>query len=357
MRRPWRRDPLEQRLRDRVAKLASQAENGEGPDPGELAGAQALRELIALRSAVSGRRRRVAFAAAAGVALTGIALLARVNGVEVDGVVRASSLELVLDRARVLELGVPVDSVWAARYTRASTHPAAAGASLFAAPLPGGTLTMEQITLPAGTRIRVASAGRGRTLLRVEPRPDAGRVRFTSRGGARVATGAGTLALASGEALVLEFGAEPFNLRFAPANPAVDLLSGVPADSLSFSEPRVRADGARQEILELSTIDAGELVLPEMREQKVTLRPREHLDLRTTALRIHRLRSDPGGITVEFRARASRLALGQDGAVRDLKPSRLEWLASNRRLELARVAFVAGLGMLLSLVTWWKEPR
>lgn len=351
----WRRNLLKQQLRSRVGELVAKAENGKELEPDELAHAQALRELIDLESTVAGRRRHVIFAAIAGMALIGNFLLMRVSSVEVEGVVRGSSVELVMDRVRVLERDIPVDSLWAARYTRASSHPATAGTSLSAAPLPGGTLTMEQITMPAGARLRVASAGRGRMLLRVDPQPDTGRVRFTSRGGARVATGADTLLLGSGEALVLEFGAERFNLQFAPTTSAVDLLTGVPALSLSFSESRVRADGARQENLEISSIDAGELVLPEMREQKVTLRPHEHLGLRTRTLRIHRLRSDSGGITVEFRARASRLTLGEGGAERDLRPSRLEWLAANRRLELARVTFVAAIGMLLSLFAWWKR--
>lgn len=351
----WQPDPLQQRLREQVEALAARAKTGAVPQQDELSQLQAIRELIAVHSIVSGRARRAALWTVAGIALVGAFLLLRVRTLDIDGVVRASSVDFVMDRTRVLALEESVTELSAAGFTRVVGLPVARARSLVATPPTGATLRLEQITIPAGARVRVASVGQGRVLLRVEPAGDQGRARFNSPRGGVVRTGGDTLAMNPGAVVEVEFDAVRFNLRFDPADRTLDLLSGVPARTLSFAEERTVADDTRQDVLTSSTIEGGELVLPALREQRVALRARERLELQTQVLRVHRLRSDTTGLTIEFRMRASRVVVGEEATRRNLKPSRLEWLAANRRLELVRVGFVAALGAVLALARWWRR--
>lgn len=362
---PSRRgDGVEERLRARAAALAEAVEGGRRPDPVELEDLEALRRLVDLRATLESRRGNRVIAVAGALALVvGLMLLRRVGTVEVSGVVQASVVQLSIERGLVLALDRPLRELAARGFTHIEGLPAGTAgggpASLVAERLSGGTLTLQQITLPDAARLNLERVGPGRTRLRVDQGRAGGGVRVEAQGPARFVAGRDTLLLegGSGHGVLMEFGTETFNVSFSPADSAGDLLIGLAADSLSFSETQHTAEGVRGDVVQVSTIHRGELILPGLRGEKVTLNAGEHLYMETRSLRIHRVRPEPNGITVEFRAQASKLALGDGAARRDVRPSLLEWYAANRRIELARTAYISGLAMLLGLLAWWRRGR
>jgi hypothetical protein len=355
---------LDQHLRDEVAALTETVRSGRKPGIDKLAEVEALARLVELQSSVRNRRRLPVLVGVGALAIAiGLMLLKRVDTVVVEGMVRASTVHLTLGKGHVLALDHPLRTVAASGYTGIEGIPAdslrSPLAGLVAEPQSGGTLTLQQVTLPGSARLQVRRTG-GRTALRVAEGQPGGRIHVSLDDSARVMVGKrDTLLFGLGEnqTLLLAFGGRMFNLSFVSTDSMVELLSDVPVDSVSFAELRTPSEDLRSDVVLLSTIDGGELVFPEMRSDKVTLRAREHLHLQARALQVHRLRSEPGGIVIEFRAQASELAVGGVDARRDLRPSVLEWYAANRRLELARTVLVSSVVMGLALLTWWNGSR
>lgn len=362
-----RESVLEERLRTGVAALVSSVEAGRALDRAELEELEGLRQLLELRGSVVRRREEwvatVAAALVVALVVSGLLLLRRVGTVEVFGRVHASAVQLSMDGRMILALDRPLEEVRARGYTHVEGLPVDPSqgmpASFAAKRLPGGTLTLQQLALPEAVRIRFERVEPGTMGLKVDQGRPGGRVRIEAQGPAHFITRSETLRVAEGaqQGASMDFGTETFNMSFVPADSAGDLLTGVGADSLSFTELRHTADGARSEVALLSTIDRGELTLPGLRGETVMLNPGERLHMVTPSLRVYRIRQNSGGLSVEFRAHASELALGEGATRRDLRPSLLEWYAANRRFELALTVYVSGLTMVLGILAWWRRNR
>lgn len=355
------RGRLARRLRERIVSLTASVADGEKPDPEALQEVETLLRVMELQSAARGRWR-IGVAVAAGIALiVGLSLLSRVDVIEVEGSVNASALEIVVDEDRpVLSVDQPLQVFYAAGMTRLGGLQVAGElpGSVSVAPLPGGTLTLQQVSLAQQTRLGIKSNGEGRVSLRIIPLTSGGQLVLALTGPSRISLPQNREVLGNDpdQLLSLDFGPERFDMSFVPTDSATELLTGVMARSLYFSELWVPTEGARSDVTHISTIIGGALTFPEMRQQ-VVLRAREHLEMDVRALQVHRLLVASDGIVLEFRARVSGISLGSAGARRDLRPSVLEWYAANHRLELARTAFISTLLMLAGLLAWWRTNR
>lgn len=360
----WRRRAVEQQLRNRLVTLTDTIQNGRTPDSGTLEEVESLRRLLEVQSSLRGRWRYPTILIAGILSLVvGLMLLRQVETLEVEGSIRASALQLTLSDRRVLPLDKPLRALAASGFTKFEGIPLDSSRDapkrLRIDTLPGGSITLQQITLPEWARLNLEQSATGRTSLRVEQGGAGGQVRIATDGAARLVFSSEAVVLRSGDArtLLLDVGQPMFSLSFTPSDSTLELLTGLRADSLSFSDLQMPTQDARNDVVLLSTIDGGELYFPEMRGEKVTLRAREQLHMQTRALHINRLKLEPQGFVIEFRALISDLALGEGDARRDLRPSLLEWYAANRRLELARTVFVSGLVMALGILAWWNGNR
>jgi hypothetical protein len=338
-------DPLERRLRDDMDALAPQAESGHGLATGDPAGLHTLREPTGVRPGAWGLGLRIGHAA---LAILGGAvgfLLHPVRTVDFEGSVVASSVEMVTTGPHIVALNAPVAALGAhgythVEYTGVKRVPGSGRGSLTALPAAGGVLELEQITIPMGALLTVKQEPIGALNLRVAPGTGTGQVRFTMPGGGYVLTGSDTLTVEPGALVEMKFDTLRFNLWFAPNARPLDLLSQLSVSGLSFTETIVGADGMQEDRMSLSTIQGGTLTLSAPKTE-YPLRAREPLQMRLQEARVHQLRSDTGGIAVTFRARASDLALGDEGMQRTLKPSRLEWLSANPLVALVYAALTA----------------
>lgn len=357
------RERLAQRLRERIASLSESAADGQTLDPDALQEVESLLRVAEMQSTTRGRWRISAFAAVAmAMAMTvGLLLLARVDVVDVEGTIEASAIEILLGSNRpVLPMDQPLRSFSAAGMTgvRGIQPRGEVPHSLSVTPLSGGTLTLQQVSLTKDTRVGVKSDGRGQVSLRIKPVSPSGRVALALTGRSRIVLAQGTQMLATQDQLLsLDFGPERFDMSFVPVDSAVELLTGIIADSLNFTEQRVPTDGALSDVTLISTIIGGAITFPGMRDHQVVLRAREHIDMDVRSLQVHRVRVTPTGVIIEFRARVSGITLGSEEVRQDLRPSVLEWYAANRRLELARTVFVSTLLMLAGLIAWWRANR
>ena len=358
------RSRVEHRLRDKVQSLRQAAAKGRVLDADTVQQAEVLQKILELDLVARDRpwRYLVVSGAVALALIVGLLLLQRVDTVGVEGVVHASSVQVYISGGPILLFDQPLYDFAGAGFTALSGIPQPVNTNsknLLASQLPGGFVTLQQITLPEGARVGVEWDGT-RVNVQVEASQASGhgRANITLSGATQVIIGRDTLGLQSDELLELDFGPARFDMSFMPVDSIVDLVGGINADSISFSETSRTTDDTRTNRDLVSTIVGGELSLSGMQDPSVSLHPHEHLQLRSEKLQIHRIRFDPSrGIVVEFRASASSLLLGTDRDQRELRPSVLEWYAASRPLQLVRVAYVSALVMLVGMLHFFRRSR
>jgi hypothetical protein len=354
------RKRVERLLRQRLTKLMEAVADGQPPDADALQEVERLQRLIELQSTVRSRRWRFGVVAATcAFALVIGVMLRRVDSVNVEGTVRASSIRMTVAGAPVVVVDQPLRELASAGFITInglpSGPPKTLPNSLFAQRLPQGTITLQQTSFPRGSRLELRYGDTGGVSLRVEGGEGLGRVEASMTAPVRMIIGQDTSNLegTSDALLGLGFRGERFDLSFSTVDTATELFRAIDVDSLLFSEVQTSVDGARINVIDLSTITGGELILPELDGRKIVLHAREHLHLNPRSLRIHRLRVEPEGLLLDFQARTSELAVGVGSARRDLRPSCLELYAASRSLEIARTAVVSVVVLLLAVLAMW----
>jgi hypothetical protein len=359
------RQRVDGRIRAEAAQLTQTVARGSTPDEESVAEVERLLRVRAVQSTVNASRWRNAILGLGGLLVVVLGmLLRRVGTVEVEGALRLSGIQLMLPDNPVLPVDEPLRSFSAVGFTRVEgipspPPPGGHTRGVLVEPLPGGTITFQQATLPPGARLRARLDTHGRASLQVDGGQGTGELLLALDGATRVILQQDTVVLQPGSAtsLLLSIGPARFDASFVAVDSTLELLRSVDSDSLVFSEMQAVTDGSHSAVSVISTIESGELVLPGIGNEKVSLRAREHLTLRSPSIRVHRLRLGPRGIDVDFRARASELALGATDERRDLRPSYLEAYAANRPLELAETILISGIVMLAATLTWWRGAR
>lgn len=110
--------------------------------------------------------------------------------------------------------------------------------------------------------------------------------------------------------------------------------------------------------LPISSILSGSVVLRELDNREVPLRPRAPLSLEIQSGKLRSAFMDEQGVlNVVFEGEVSSLTLGTGSGAREMKPSVLEWLGFNKKLQLlwVSVVFLAG-KLLLAARTYWGQP-
>jgi hypothetical protein len=340
----------------RFADLNDLLARGEKLDVDALQEVEALSRMIELQSRVRGRSHTWVVVGVGVLALVpGFWLLRPVTTVRVEATVRATSIRVVNPNVRTLAIDYPLRSFRASGFTRVRGIDVARGqpspGSISAAPLLGGTMTLQQLTIPEGAILVIARDRGGRVSIEIQSPHGGGVARVSRRGPNSVVVGNDTTEFASANhrPIVVDFPSGQFGVTFVPGDPGLHLMNDLGADSISFDEVRRPTEGEWSGVDLSSTITSGELLLTAVPSRATELRSRERLHLHAKSVQIHSIRLEPESLIVEFRARATKLATGPEDELRDLRPTKLEMLAVNRPLNLAWTFYASAVVLLVAI--------
>lgn len=304
--------------------------------------------------------------AGAGLVIIVGMLLRPVSTIDVEGSVKASRLQLKPQGRPIIPFDEPLQAFAASGFTGVDGIPMVGlpgdpVASLRAETLPGGTITLQQITVPRGSWFQIGSARYNQSSVETTASrsSSSGELLLSLDGPNRIMVRDDTVFTRRGSnlAVLIRFGPAPFNATITPADSIVELLRVIDADSLDFFDVQEFTDGSHEEVTSLSTIKSGVLAFPGLGDAQIRVGAREDFTLRSPTVRVHRIRLANGNVDVDFQARASAVMLGRGSDQRDLKPSMLEWYAANRRLGLARTVLFSGVVMLVAIIGWLRSGR
>jgi hypothetical protein len=142
-----------------------------------------------------------------------------------------------------------------------------------------------------------------------------------------------------------------------PAGGTIDLLPEIPIKGLSFLQSD--SESARRDV---SSIRSGSITRTELNGDKTEMHSFQALKVESATrekklegLRVRELKLGKDGLDVQFYGPVAVLETGHANAIRNLIPSKLEWINSNARLKLLWSAIVFGAGLIIGVVRWFAS--
>jgi hypothetical protein len=108
---------------------------------------------------------------------------------------------------------------------------------------------------------------------------------------------------------------------------------------------------------QVPTILSGTLFFVEIDGHARELRAGEGLHFASSVGELLELRPDPQGIVVRFHGDVSDMTVGSGESRRSLMPTVFEWLAARHGLSLLWGTTAYIVGLLATLLGWWRRPQ
>jgi hypothetical protein len=347
-------------LHKTVASLATTEVEKRDVEVTSLEEAERLYRLLELEKGLQAHRwrGRVALFATILVCITALLLLLRVPTVEIQGTVSTSWVELTVPTAQILVIDQPVHTLASTGFsgveglTLSSTD--VRDGSLNVQATAGGTVTLQEASIPAGSMITI-EMNPTNSHLKIEGGKGHGRAIISLTGPTDVFLNSDTIHIRSESdaSLALSLQEERFDLTFASTDSSFDLLRRVKGSSLEFSKWETLADDDRVNLRSSSMILGGEIFFIGMDDRTMLIKARDQLRFRPQSLQVQRVRLQPEGLLVEFRARVSDLSIDTGIGPRDLRPSILAWFAANHNFAIARTLILSTVTLFVALIVFW----
>jgi hypothetical protein len=290
--------------------------------------------------------------------------------------VRVADTEIALD-ARVQELGVTfsrdevlADSLMLSAFgiagARSVDLPAAELRSgsrdvvslrLAVAPSHAGSITLEPVLLPAGTRVTLAANREDhRIRLSVTAPGDGTPIQATVVGTIAV-EGAGRteqLAASVPKPVIVRTGREPMDLDLTldATSPRI-IGSPLHVRDVVFQRVERYTDGGRDVVEVVSTITSGTLAFESLDGQQRSIRTGERLRFGGSTGEIRLAHVGAAGFDVHYEGRVSGMITGPPETPRSLMPTWLDWMRARHGLTLLWGTAFYLFGVVAGVLRWW----
>jgi hypothetical protein len=363
------------RLRQRqIEALGNTATEDPAIMNGLLARVQSLSAAIALLEEAKGKAgaRRLATAAWVGaVLLTGTLLLLHRPSAEILVDTKATHVSFTVATSFAPLRGIAgvtsVELAGLAKIQQEGTPDIAAGPNddlLFtaapdmAAKNPG-SIGVDSLVVPPGTRVELTAAGEGKTIdLRFQyPAGSSPRLDLDVTGDMIVHLRGQRRASFTAPERITGIPTGDGQLVLAFRSPEIIFPAPVLVESVLWKQDTRSLSpypgGARPE----SSILSGKLSFEEFKDNSVNLRRGELLNLSGALGQIRELRSDGQVLSSQFDGAVKELSTGEGNRRRNLMPTWLEWLRGREALFQfwALAGYLAAMG--LTIGRWWRESK
>lgn len=321
------------------------------------------------------QRRLLAIVIVATLTLMTLLMFARVRSTEVELELIATEFELAVSERQVITSGLPVASLGIVGVGRIDAPDDDEGRPLFPAgridavgairlmpaeatnDSPATNVTLGEIVVPAGTRIRLAVAEPTATY-RVDfygkpvsvPVSVHGRVRASSSESPPKESSFSAPRLvtitAAGDELALDLGLH----RAVKRNGFVPVID---VSDLAASRIDQHVDPAGSVVRRVSTIVSGSVFLTAVEDREHKLRTGEVLVLNGVHGEVASLAFTDTGIALNFRGRVRDVTVGWGEHPRSLMPTWLEWLRARHGLTLVWGSAIYLLGVMATVARLW----
>jgi hypothetical protein len=281
--------------------------------------------------------------------------------VEVNLSVTSASFDVGVARHLIGREGqtVPVSRLDAWQWTHAelpdgsADEPEGTSAATLTSKAADSRVTVVSLAVPAGSKLRIArfsDADVPALSLSVDGRGGSCELRAVSRGAETVASPAYTSTV-DGPAM---FRGTHLNAELVTTGDVpLTILEQVPIASVSFERDVEQIIAGRFEEHTLSTIDAGTLTFIGA-GRNISIHSGDRLTLKLRNGWIRSARATAGAIELTLRGEAEAATLGS--SERDLRPTLLELVHAERRVQLAYGAAVWFFALLMTIWSWWRKP-
>lgn len=374
--------PVQRELREliqRKANAASQlALQGQGEVPANLISElSSLKQLADLNDAIEptsiARRWMVPAMLVVTLIFASVLLFVRLPDARVDLDIATSHLAFTLDEAQDLASNINVLSISASGLkgidasgivgTGSSQSPFSGGADSARLSIPAneqGTITLQNIHLPAKTRVTLETLENGNRF-RVAwalPRNESPTPLSFSL------LGAVELGLGASRPDVYHLGAVPKGLDLVPGqevvlelealrNSELQIEPQLPVSMLSFVNVH-QTEGIESSIRPLSMVRSGVISIQSLNGQNYKLRPGERLRFSKSLGEMQKTVLGPKGINVQYEGKVWGMTAGSSEFPTSLMPSMLEWLRARHGLSLLWGSALYAAGMFTVALRWFR---
>lgn len=364
------RRELRDLLRKRARELSRDAINTNGAVSGDqVESLEMLARLVELRSKSAVKRRLAVILVFIGtlVAASLLAFLPLTSvEVELDLAVSEVSFEISREQALTSAMNVSflgVTGLSVVDLPRARGRPAAtyrAPSVLLAQNAEAdstATITLNDLTLPAGTRIWLRAGGSPHEY-RLSFSGASTDLGVTVDGALHVIvpdTLGARLEFTRPRLLALKTRPDIVDIEFIPAVSPTEFVEQLPVSNLHLFriEEHERASGTL--VRQLSTIRSGTLSMESIRGEPRLLRAGQGISFEASAGEIRRLTLAEDHLLLNFNGRVQGLKSGSGIVRRSLMPSLLEWMQARKPLTLLWAATLYMFTLVFGVMRWWRR--
>jgi hypothetical protein len=330
---------------------------------------EALARLVELRSKSTAKRRLAVILIFIGTLLAA-SLLAflPVTSVEVELDLAVSEVSFEIPREQALTSTMTVSLLGVTGLSivdlpRARGRPGATyrAPSVFLAQNPDvdstATITLNDLTLPAGTRVWLRATGSPYEY-RLSFRGATAELDVTVDGDLRVTVpdSLGTqLEFTRPRPVALQTGADMVDIEFVPTVFPTAFVEQLPASNLHLFRIEEHEGASGTLVRQVSTIRSGSLFMESIRGEARPLRPGEGISFKTSAGEIRQLTLAEDHLLLSFNGRVQGLESGSGAVRHSLMPSLLEWLQARKPLTLLWAATLYMFTLVFGVLRWWRR--
>lgn len=353
----------------RLALLREAQRRGGRMSPARLAELQALMAIAPALAPVPAPARRDRWPLAAAMLLTMLLasalLYLRTPTTEIELEASVSELQFVSPVEQVLTQILVLRSLQVAGADAVSMSdsqvqgPGGGAITLQAdagSPSCAGTITLDPMLLPAGSRVRLRGTP-GAERLRMSLLAPGMRLHVTVDGCVKLtAGGAKTVRTSGTRSVTVGLGSDEADIDMAAIDATPPALAGsLSATALSLARVEQFGEEGRSHVRHASTIESGRLFMLSLNGQEKALRPGEEIAFAQVRGELRSMEPRAPLIALRFHGQADGMVAGFGASARDIMPTWLEWLRSNQSLSLLWGSVLYALGLFATLLKWWQS--
>ena len=360
-------------LARRIDDAAAEALRREGcPAGDQLDELSRLERLVRLReAALADSRWRWAVPAVALVTLLALTILlfTRVSSTDVEIDLTVSEIGFHIPSVEALSNQMSVTTLGVSGLTAidlpGGDHRAASDLSLLTGLTPAGSLDVNAIAVPAGTKILLRGLEGSRHYeLSITGAPSA--LVVSANGPVRIIVPPDVderqvYAFPRPIGLERDSGEIRLDLTLAgPADAPSSLRTPLPIESLSLSrrdEFYMTDPTAKDQkiVRDVSTIRSGTIYFEDLDGKTYAVRSGEDLNFVQSSGQVRQWRMNDSGIGVRFQGTVRGLTTGWSGARRSLMPTRLDWFRAQHGVTLLWGTTAYVVGAFITVLGWWRR--